>query len=86
MLATVNKVYFYLQESRVPGSVRGLCPLSPDARRRAASLLDQRRLGSPTPSSQHLVWKFNTVSEALVNSSRWKNYTFDVTPDECGEY
>ncbi|XP_028172214.1 uncharacterized protein LOC114361411 [Ostrinia furnacalis] len=74
------------REVRVPGSVRGLCPLSPDARRRAASLLDQRKLCSSPPSAQHVVWKFNTVSEALVNSSRWKNYTFDVNPDECGEY
>ncbi|KAL4711403.1 hypothetical protein ACJJTC_016157 [Scirpophaga incertulas] len=65
------------KEARVPGSMRGLCPLSPDARRRAASLLDERRLGkSPTPSQQ-VVWKFNTVSEALVNSTRW-NYTFEL--------
>ncbi|XP_026732139.1 uncharacterized protein LOC113496937 [Trichoplusia ni] len=73
------------KENRVPCPPRGLCPLSPDARRRAASLLDQRSLRSPSPS-RALLWKFNTVNEALVNSSHWKGYTFDVKPDECGEY
>ncbi|KAJ8724430.1 hypothetical protein PYW08_015904 [Mythimna loreyi] len=73
------------KENRIPFVARGLCPLSPDARRRAASLLDQRLIRSPSPTRAG-VWKFNTVNEALVNSSRWKNYTFDVKPDECGEY
>ncbi|XP_059053612.1 uncharacterized protein LOC131847917 isoform X1 [Achroia grisella] len=66
-------------------SVRGLCPLSPDARRRAASLLDHSRMRTPSPS-RAVIWKFNTVNEAVVNSSRWKKYTFDIKPDECGEY
>lgn len=74
-----------LQENRIPFATRGLCPLSPDARRRAASLLDQRLLRSPSPN-RGAVWKFNTVNEALVHSSRWKGYTFDVKPEECGEY
>ncbi|CAH2981796.1 unnamed protein product [Chilo suppressalis] len=74
------------KEARVPGSMRGICPLSPDARRRATSLLDQSRLGSYVESVPHVVWKFNTVSEALVNSSRWKNYTFDANNDECAKY
>ncbi|KAJ8719025.1 hypothetical protein PYW07_016581 [Mythimna separata] len=73
------------KENRIPFAARGLCPLSPDARRRAASLLDQRLLRSPSPD-RAAIWKFNTVNEALVNSSRWKNYTFDEKPDECGEY
>ncbi|XP_022826128.1 uncharacterized protein LOC111356110 isoform X1 [Spodoptera litura] len=73
------------KENRVPFAARGLCPLSPDARRRAASLLDQRLLRSPSPN-QDVVWKFNTVNESFVHSSRWKGYTFDVKPDECGEY
>ncbi|XP_035440819.1 uncharacterized protein LOC118269680 [Spodoptera frugiperda] len=73
------------KENRVPFAARGLCPLSPDARRRAASLLDQRLLRSPSPS-RDVVWKFNTVNESFVHSSRWKGYTFDVKPDECGEY
>nr|XP_049693311.1 uncharacterized protein LOC110379945 [Helicoverpa armigera] len=73
------------KENRIPFAARGLCPLSPDARRRAASLLDQRLLRSPSPT-RAVVWKFNTVNEALVQSSRWKEYTFDVKPDECGEY
>ncbi|XP_031762810.2 uncharacterized protein LOC113519025 isoform X2 [Galleria mellonella] len=71
------------KESR--GPLRGLCPLSPDARRRTASLLDQSRMRSPSPS-RAVVWKFNTVNETLVNSSRWKEYPFDIRPDECGEY
>ncbi|XP_045767563.1 uncharacterized protein LOC123868926 [Maniola jurtina] len=50
-----------------PGSLRGLCPLSPDARRRAASLLDQRHLRTPSPSTS-MVWKFNTVNEALTRA------------------
>ncbi|XP_053606058.1 uncharacterized protein LOC128672739 isoform X2 [Plodia interpunctella] len=73
------------KESRVSGSIRGLCPLSPDARLRANSMLEQRRVHSPSPN-RSVVWKFNTVNEALVNSSRWKEYTFNVKPDECGEY
>ncbi|KAM3967132.1 uncharacterized protein ACR2FA_011985 [Aphomia sociella] len=67
------------------GSVRGLCPLSPDARRRASSLLNQSRMRSPSPS-RSVVWKFNTINEGVVNSSRWKEYAFDIRPDECGEY
>lgn len=78
-------IFIFLQENRVPFAARGLCPLSPDARRRAASLLDQRLLRSPSPS-RDVVWKFNTVNESFVHSSRWKGYTFDVKPDECGEY
>ncbi|XP_075975913.1 uncharacterized protein LOC142976436 [Anticarsia gemmatalis] len=69
-------------QHRIQGAVHGLCPLSPDARRRAASLLDQRLLRSPSPS-RAVVWKFNTVNEALVKSSRWKDYTFDAKPDDC---
>ncbi|CAB3235649.1 unnamed protein product [Arctia plantaginis] len=72
-------------QHRVSGTVRGLCPLSPDARRRAASLLDQRLLRPQSPSGGG-VWKFNTVNEALVNSSRWKDYTFELNSDQCGEY
>ncbi|XP_060802234.1 uncharacterized protein LOC106137631 [Amyelois transitella] len=72
------------KETRFSGSIRDICPLSPDARLRATSMLDQRRLGSPSPNHS-VVWKFNTVNEALVNSSRWKEYTFDVKPDECEE-
>lgn len=54
-----------------------MCPLSPDARRRASSLLDNR-LQRPLSPSNPVMWKFNTVNEALVNSNRWKDYTFDV--------
>ncbi|XP_049870770.1 uncharacterized protein LOC126370091 isoform X2 [Pectinophora gossypiella] len=73
------------KEGRAQGSIRGMCPLSPDARRRAASLLDSRQMyASGVPHS--VVWKFNTVNEALVNSSRWKEYTFEGKPENCGEY
>ncbi|XP_052739807.1 uncharacterized protein LOC112043597 [Bicyclus anynana] len=70
---------------RAPGSIRGLCPLSPDVRRRAASLLDQRHLGSPTPSTS-LAWKFNTINESLVNSSRWKELALKKSLNENDEF
>ncbi|KAJ2947493.1 hypothetical protein O0L34_g17279 [Tuta absoluta] len=72
------------KEARPSGSVRGICPLSPHARRRASSLLDQRKTYSPL-QSRSVVWKFNTVNEALVNSSKWKDYAFDANADGCGE-
>ncbi|KAI5631669.1 hypothetical protein NE865_15628 [Phthorimaea operculella] len=72
------------KEARAPGSTRGICPLSPHARRRASSLLDQRKTYSPL-QSRSVVWKFNTVNEALVNSSKWKDYAFDANADGCGE-
>lgn len=72
------------QDSRGAGSIRGICPLSPEARRRAASLLDQRHLYSPG-APRSVVWKFNTVNEAMVNSAKWKEYTFEMTPDPNGE-
>ncbi|XP_026318608.1 uncharacterized protein LOC113229279 isoform X2 [Hyposmocoma kahamanoa] len=68
------------KDSRGAGSIRGICPLSPEARRRAASLLDQRHLYSPG-APRSVVWKFNTVNEAMVNSAKWKEYTFEMTPD-----
>ncbi|CAH2267412.1 uncharacterized protein LOC120627043 [Pararge aegeria] len=69
---------------RAPGSIRGIYPLSPDARRRAASLLDHRHLRTPSPSSS-LVWKFNTVNEALVHSSRWKEFDLKMSLNENDE-
>ncbi|XP_037302190.1 uncharacterized protein LOC119192480 [Manduca sexta] len=71
----------HIKGTRVSTLGHGMCPLSPDARRRAASLLDQRLLRSPSPS-RPTIWKFNTVNEALVNSSRWKEYTFDERTDD----
>ncbi|CAH2085552.1 unnamed protein product [Euphydryas editha] len=68
------------KEPCVCGSIRGLCPLSPDARRRATSLLDQRNLRTPSPS-RSIVWKFNTVNEAIVNSSRWKDFDLKTNLD-----
>nr|XP_034828868.1 uncharacterized protein LOC117986142 [Maniola hyperantus] len=70
---------------RAPGSIRGLCPLSPDARCRAASLLDQRHLRTPSPSTS-LAWKFNTVNEALVHSSRWKEFGLKICLNENDEF
>ncbi|KAJ0177806.1 hypothetical protein K1T71_006679 [Dendrolimus kikuchii] len=60
----------------------GTFPLSPNARSRASSLLDNRIHRTSSPS-RPVVWKFNTVTEALVHSSRWKDYTFEAKPEEC---
>lgn len=76
---------FFFQECRGPGSIRGFCPLSPDARRRAASLLDQRNLRTPSPS-RSVFWKFNTVNEALVHSSRWKDFGLKMSLNENDEF
>ncbi|CAK1544053.1 unnamed protein product [Leptosia nina] len=65
------------REARMHGSKRVVCPLSPDTRRRAASLLDQRRLRSPSPS-QSVIWKFNTINEALVHSAHWKEFSSNM--------
>ncbi|XP_038221356.1 uncharacterized protein LOC119839207 [Zerene cesonia] len=65
------------RDSRMHGSIRLHCPLSPDARRRAASLLDQRHLRTPSPS-RSVVWKFNTVNEALVHSAQWKEFASKI--------
>ncbi|CAG9579716.1 unnamed protein product [Danaus chrysippus] len=73
------------KECRGPGSIRGFCPLSPDARRRAASLLDQRNLRTPSPS-RSVFWKFNTVNEALVHSSRWKDFGLKMSLNENDEF
>ncbi|CAG4945333.1 unnamed protein product [Colias eurytheme] len=69
-----RKLHGKRRDSRMHGSIRGICPLSPDARRRAASLLDQRHLRTPSPS-RSVVWKFNTVNEALVHSAQWKEFS-----------
>lgn len=73
LVDTYVLAYENFQDPRVCGSIRGLCPLSPDARRRASSLLDQRNLHTPSPS-RPIVWKFNTVNEAIVHSSRWRDF------------
>ncbi|KAI8420882.1 hypothetical protein MSG28_008067 [Choristoneura fumiferana] len=70
------------KEGRVPGPRRGRCPMSPDARRRRASSMQGPPL-SPVPSC--VTWKFNTLNEALVNSSVWKDYTFETKPNDCGD-
>lgn len=73
-----------MQDFCGPGNVIGMCPLSPDARRRASSLLDNRLLRSPSPC-RAVIWKFNTVNESLVNSNYWKEYTFDPKSEGCAE-
>ncbi|CAH3982228.1 uncharacterized protein LOC123714084 [Pieris brassicae] len=69
------------REFRVADSRRGVCPLSPEARRRAASLLDERQLRSPTPT-RSVIWKFNTINEALVHSAQWKEFTSDMKSND----
>ncbi|CAF4829770.1 unnamed protein product [Pieris macdunnoughi] len=69
------------RESRVSDSRRGVCPRSPEARRRAASLLDERQLRSPTPT-RSVIWKFNTINEALVHSTQWKEFNSDMKPND----
>ncbi|XP_050665234.1 uncharacterized protein LOC126965612 isoform X2 [Leptidea sinapis] len=68
-----RKVLGKRKESR-HGSICGKCPISPEARWRAASLLDNHR----SPSLQNYIWKFNTVNEALVHSSRWKDISSEI--------
>ncbi|CAH0723734.1 unnamed protein product, partial [Brenthis ino] len=75
----------YILQKVHAGSIRGLCPLSPDARRRASSLLDQRNLRTPSPS-RSVAWKFNTVNEALVHSSRWKDFGYKMSLNENDEF
>ncbi|XP_045488411.1 uncharacterized protein LOC111001638 isoform X2 [Pieris rapae] len=65
------------REFRVSDSRRGVCPRSPEMRLRAASLLDERQLRSPTPT-RSVIWKFNTINEALVHSAQWKEFTSDM--------
>ncbi|XP_047521004.1 uncharacterized protein LOC125060248 isoform X2 [Pieris napi] len=69
------------RESRVSDSRRGVCPRSPEARRRAASLLDERQLRSPSPT-RSVIWKFNTINEALVHSTQWKEFNSDMKPND----
>ncbi|XP_047532139.1 uncharacterized protein LOC125067525 [Vanessa atalanta] len=80
-----KKLFGKRKGPRVCGSVRGLCSLSPDTRRRAASLLDHRNLSTPSPS-RSVVWKFNTVNEALVHSSHWKYFDFKMNVNENDEF
>lgn len=65
--------YENFQDNSVCGSIGGLCQLSADARCRTSSLFDQRNLHTPSPS-RPTVWKFNTVNEAIVHSSRWREF------------
>ena len=78
------KKMYYLQKACVT-SIRGLCPLSPYAHQRSSSLIDQRNLRPPSPSKSTL-WKFNTVNEALVHSSRWKDFGYKVNLNESDEF
>ncbi|CAK1579378.1 unnamed protein product [Parnassius mnemosyne] len=71
------------KEPRIPGALRGQYPLSPSTRVRAASLLDHRRILSPSLSRSN-VWKFNTINETVVNSAHLKEYAFEKL--ECNEY
>ncbi|CAG4970492.1 unnamed protein product [Parnassius apollo] len=71
------------KEPRVPGALRGQYTLSPSARIRAASLLDHRRILSPSLSRSN-VWKFNTINESVVSSAHLKEYAFQKP--ECNEY
>ncbi|XP_050349469.1 uncharacterized protein LOC126772912 isoform X2 [Nymphalis io] len=80
-----KKLFGKRKEPRGCGSIRGLYPLSPDARRRAASLLDHRNLSTPSPP-RSVVWKFNTVNEALVHSSHWKDFEFKMNLNENDEF
>ncbi|XP_013173955.1 PREDICTED: uncharacterized protein LOC106122506 [Papilio xuthus] len=66
---------------RMPGAVRGHCPLSPSARLRAASLLDHRLIRSPSPS-RPIIWKFNTINETIVNSAQWNEYTNQIKRED----
>ncbi|CAH2040546.1 unnamed protein product, partial [Iphiclides podalirius] len=68
------------KEPRLPGTVRGQCPLTPSAKQRAASLMDHRLARSPSPS-RCPVWKFNTINEAMVNSAQWNEYAFEMKPN-----
>ncbi|XP_048000481.1 uncharacterized protein LOC125237438 isoform X2 [Leguminivora glycinivorella] len=56
-------------------------PLSPGARRRACSLLDQRVSPAELPRRA----KCNTINEALLNSHHWMDYTFDTKRTDCGD-
>ncbi|XP_068626828.1 uncharacterized protein [Battus philenor] len=69
------------KEPRMPGSIRGQCPLSPSVRLRASSLLDHRLIRTPSPS-RPIVWKFNTINETMVNSAQWNEYTFQRKSDD----
>ncbi|XP_063367687.1 uncharacterized protein LOC134656096 [Cydia amplana] len=55
--------------------------LSPGARRRAASLQDQRVSSTVLPGHA----KCNTIDEALLNSQHWMDYTFETKPNDCGD-